>query len=107
TGKPKRIFIDFTGVTCTNCKINEQSVFSKPEFIKLFAPYHFVKLYTDAVPPEYYAPELARDAGRSIKDADEVNFPFRNKVFDSKQLPLYVILEPQLDGEIRILGIYP
>src|SRR5205814_594490 len=29
TGKPKRIFIDFTGVSCTNCKINEKSVFTK------------------------------------------------------------------------------
>ena len=28
TGKPKRIFIDFTGVSCTNCKINEKSVFT-------------------------------------------------------------------------------
>jgi thiol:disulfide interchange protein len=105
TGKPKRIFIDFTGVSCTNCKINEKNVFIKPNITKLFATFHFVKLYTDTVPPDYYAPE-ARSHARSNKDAEEINYVFRNKVFDKKNLPLYVILEPQADT-IRVLGVYP
>src|SRR5205807_779093 len=32
TGQPQRIFLDFTGKTCTNCNINEHNVFAKPEF---------------------------------------------------------------------------
>src|SRR5262249_11973033 len=50
TGERKFIFIDFTGETCTNCKINERSVFPKPEIQKLFQQYTLVKMYTDKVP---------------------------------------------------------
>jgi thiol:disulfide interchange protein len=106
TGEPKRVFIDFTGVTCTNCKINEKSVFSKTQINALFEPYIFVKLYTDTVPPQYYAKELqAEVAARAKKDADEVNLAFQRRFFD-EQLPLYVVLEPQLNGRIRIVGVY-
>src|SRR5262249_21396484 len=31
TGERKLVFIDFTGVTCTNCKYNERAIFSKAE----------------------------------------------------------------------------
>ena len=58
TGKPKRIFIDFTGVSCTNCKLNEREVFSKSQIQALFEPYIFVKLYTDTVPPKYYSADI-------------------------------------------------
>jgi thiol:disulfide interchange protein DsbD len=34
-----------------------------------------------------------------------VNLVFQRKFF-SEQLPLYVVLEPQLDGRIRIVGVY-
>ena len=109
SGTPKRIFIDFTGVTCTNCKINENSVFTKSQIHQLFEPYIVVRMYTDTVPAAYYSPELqaelARD-NRSKKDAKEVNLPFQIKLFDTEQLPLYVVIEPQLDGRIRIVGIY-
>jgi thiol:disulfide interchange protein DsbD len=108
TGEPKRIFIDFTGVTCDNCKINEKSVFTKPEISRLFAPYLLVKLYTDSVPLDYYAADVrsAPDAiGRSKEDA-KLNSSFSNQAFGSIQLPLYVIIEPKLDGTIRTLGIY-
>ncbi len=110
TGTPKRIFIDFTGVTCDNCKLNEKSVFPKPEIHNLFAPYLFVKLFTDSVPLDYYAPEIRADASaaqRSIDDAKQVNLIFSGRAFKSTQLPLYVVIEPQLDNTIRVLGIYP
>jgi thiol:disulfide interchange protein DsbD len=110
TGTPKRIFLDFTGVTCTNCKINEKSVFTKSQIHPLFEPYIFVKLYTDTVPAKYYAPdlqaELARDPGRNKRDAEAVNLAFQKAVFNTEQLPLYVILEPQLNDTIRIVGVY-
>jgi thiol:disulfide interchange protein DsbD len=109
TGTPKRLFIDFTGVTCTNCKINEKSVFTKSQISKLFDEYIVVKLFTDTVPPDYYAPELRAELAknkRSVYDAKDVNLAFQTKVFDTEQLPLYVILEPQLDATIRIVAVY-
>ena len=109
TGEPKCIFIDFTGVNCDNCKLNERSVFTKPEISRLFAPFLFVKLYTDSVPLDYYAADLRSQpdaTNRAGVDATEANGWFSNKAFGSIQLPLYVIIEPQLDGTIRTLGIY-
>jgi thiol:disulfide interchange protein DsbD len=109
-GQPKRIFVDFTGVTCVNCKINERNVFSKAEIQKLFQPYAIVQIYTDTVPKEFYAPEiraeLSSDDSRSEADAKEVNLPFQRKVFRDEQLPLYVVLEPQADGRILQVGVY-
>ena len=37
------VFVDFTGVTCTNCKLNEQNVFTRPEVRDLFKPYSLVQ----------------------------------------------------------------
>ncbi len=60
TGQRKLVFIDFTGETCTNCKLNERNVFSKPEISALFQPYELVQLYTDKVPDKYYPLERTR-----------------------------------------------
>ncbi|MBI1830733.1 MAG: hypothetical protein HYR84_04700 [Planctomycetes bacterium] len=104
---PKRIFIDFTGVSCTNCKINEKSVFTKTQIAPLFEPYIVVKLFTDTVPPQYYAKELANVSSRTQHDAEKVNLAFQKKVFGTEQLPLYAVIEPQANGRIRIVGVFP
>src|SRR5262249_7585645 len=66
TGQAKFIFIDFTGKTCTNCKLNEREVFSKPDIKALFKPFTLVQLYTDEVPDEFYSTELrAQFAGKT------------------------------------------
>jgi thiol:disulfide interchange protein DsbD len=110
TGQPKLIFVDFTGKLCTNCKINEKSVFSKPEIKRLFQPYELVQLYTDYVPNEFYPPEerarFGSDLSRQRADAVDVNLPFQQAVFNTSQLPLYVILEPRLDNTILAVGVY-
>jgi cytochrome c biogenesis protein CcdA len=110
TGRAPRIFLDFTGVICTNCRINEQSVFSKQEIQKLLRPYTIVQVYTDTVPREFYAPaiqaELANNVARSVADAEVVNQAFQRAVFDTAELPLYAVLEPQLDGKVRVVGTY-
>src|SRR5262249_47600800 len=103
----KRVFIDFTGVTCTNCKINERSVFPRPNIFPLFEPFVVVKVFTDTVPKKYYADD-AKDllkGNRQESDAD-VNLRFQKKVFDTEQLPLYVILEPQVDDSVRVVRVY-
>lgn len=45
TGKP--IFIDFTGFSCTNCRLMEKSVFNKPVVKERFKQFVLVQLYTD------------------------------------------------------------
>lgn len=108
-GKAKRIFVDFTGVGCTNCNLNEKNVFTKSQISPLFDEYIVVKLYTDTVPAKYYAPELRPELARenrSKQDAMAVNLAFQKKVFDDEQLPLYAVLEPLENGKIRIVGVY-
>ena len=49
-GKP--LFIDFTGVTCTNCREMEQNVFPVPEINRRLKEYVLVRLYTDRDRPD-------------------------------------------------------
>jgi len=92
-GKP--VFIDFTGVTCTNCKLNEKQVFSRPDVQQLFANYHLVQLYTDRVIPEFI-PEGEIQKNKSLPmELAEANSRFRNEHFNVEQLPFYVIIEPR------------
>jgi thiol:disulfide interchange protein DsbD len=109
-GQRKFVFVDFTGKTCTNCKYNEQNVFSKPDIQALLRRFALVQLYTDEVPDEFYASALRAQFGgtttRQQKDAVEVNLPFQRDVFGTEQLPLYVILEPLPDGKIRVVDRY-
>jgi thiol:disulfide interchange protein DsbD len=105
TGKPKFVFIDFTGEYCTNCKLNENNVFSKSEMRQLFKPYILARMYCDTVPVSYYAPDdrAAAESGRRETDA-RLNTKFETDVFNTAALPLYVILEPQLDGSVTVGG---
>ena len=43
----KRVFIDFTGYTCTNCRWMEANVFSKKEVEEELKKFVLVQLYTD------------------------------------------------------------
>jgi thiol:disulfide interchange protein DsbD len=103
TREKKLVFIDFTGVTCTNCRINEKSVFMKPEVKDLFSQYVRVQLFTDEIPKVSYK-EAPEDAKREA-DA-EVNQKFQKKVFKTEQLPLYVIIKPADAGQFEIVGEY-
>jgi len=109
TGERRLIFIDFTGETCTNCKINERSVFPKPEIQKLFQHYTLVRLYTDKVPDELYASALRSRFGSSTarQQADaQANLWFQKEAFNTEQLPLYVILEQLPNDKIDVVDIY-
>jgi len=99
----KPIFIDFTGETCTNCKINEKNVFVKEEVKNLFKQYVRVQLYTDVIPEAFYksAPDEAKREG----DA-EVNQKFQKATFKTEQLPLYVVVRPAGDGKFEVVGQY-
>ena len=105
SGQMSRIFVDFTGVTCKNCKDNENNVFPKPEINSLLKNFLIVKLYTDSVPKEYYDAKEKVTVDRQNADAD-VNLQFQRKVFNTETLPTYVILQPDLNGSIIDLGEY-
>jgi thiol:disulfide interchange protein DsbD len=99
------IFVDFTGVTCSNCRLNERDVFPRPEVEELLKQYTEVQLYTDTVPAKLYngsPPPLAE------RDAEAArNKEYQVGEFKTEQLPLYVILEVQADGSRKTLGVYP
>lgn len=99
----KFVFIDFTGVTCTNCKVNEKTVFVKPEVKDLFKQYVRVQLYTDEIPKASYK-EAPDDAKRET-DA-EANLKFQKAIFKTEQLPLYVVVKPVEGGQFKIVGTY-
>ncbi|HKB05863.1 MAG TPA: cytochrome c biogenesis protein CcdA [Gemmataceae bacterium] len=101
--KGGRVFVDFTGVTCTNCKLNEREVFTKPEVKELFKKYSLVQMYTDTIPEVFYE----TDPGLTRRNADaDANLEFEKKAFGEEQLPLYVILKPEPNGKTTVLGIY-
>ncbi len=89
--KGEYIFVDFTGVTCSNCKLNERQVFTKPEVQELLKQYRLVQLYTDTVPPEFY--ESFPDPKQQDADA-KINSRFQESRFGTIQLPVYVVLKP-------------
>jgi thiol:disulfide interchange protein DsbD len=93
--KRKLIFLNFTGLSCTNCSLNENNVFTRPEIEQLLKQYVLVELYTDRIPPKF--------AG--VSDAAE-NLQLHKDRFKSITLPLYVILEPLADGAYKELARY-
>ncbi|MGA1249973.1 MAG: cytochrome c biogenesis protein CcdA [Candidatus Kapaibacteriota bacterium] len=78
--KNQPIFIDFTGVTCTNCRKMEKNVFPRPQISELMGKMIKVRLYTDRNRPE-----------------DKANERMMQEQYQSAELPLYVILTP--DGK--------
>tara|TARA_B100000963_G_scaffold123990_1_gene108172 strand:+ start:1743 stop:3542 length:1800 start_codon:yes stop_codon:yes gene_type:complete len=81
----KNIFIDFTGVTCTNCRWMETNIFSINSVEELMSEYVLVSLYTDA------------GDGYLEKREYQINR------FETAALPYYVIL----DSNDKVLSEFP
>ena len=96
----KLVFVDFTGVTCSNCKANERDAF--PKVRKLLDKYVLVQMYTDDVPAGFYVtpPSLAARSAEGKR-----NLQFQSEAFKNTQLPLYAIFEPTLTGT-RVVAVY-
>ncbi len=73
----KPIFIDFTGVFCTNCRWMETNIFPKPTVKNLMSDLVRVRLYTDRK-----------------SEADKWNKNMMTSRFNSIELPLYAIISP-------------
>lgn len=67
------MLIDFTGKTCTNCKMMEKKLYPNPKIQELFGKFSRAKLYTDF--PE--------------------NKDLQLKKFNTVALPLYAIINPE------------
>src|SRR5262245_24668682 len=80
----KLVFIDFTGMLCTNCKLNERNVFTRPEVQAALGKHVLLKLYTDYVPTGI---EQVPNAEEALK--------YRNETFKTGALPLYVLVRPK------------
>ena len=101
TGRP--VFVDFTGVTCTNCKYNEENVFPRADVQELFARFERVQLYTDEVPAAAYDADPGAD---HREDEAYANRQFQVAAFKDSALPLYAVLDPRPDGTVKVLGVY-
>ena len=73
-GKP--LFVDFTGVTCTNCRWNEKNVFPRGDVTQELSQYVRVQLYTD-------------------RPGDAANQQLQLAKFGDVALPLYGVVNPQ------------
>ncbi|MCU0315826.1 MAG: DUF255 domain-containing protein [Fimbriimonadaceae bacterium] len=81
----KLIFVNFTGVTCTNCRVMEGEVFPTPEVRKRIESMVPLELYTDR--------DLAED---------RANAALREKLTKSSTNPVYVIMTP----DMQVLDIF-
>ena len=72
----KPIFIDFTGFTCTNCRLMEKYVFSKSAVEERFKKFVLVQLYTDRRTEPYISNQKILASYGTIAN------------------PLYVLLKP-------------
>ncbi len=77
----KTIFVDFTGVTCANCRYMEKNVFPVPEVAKALEGLVQVQLYTDRP-----------------TDEDRANQKLQGKLAGNQALPTYVLVRP--DGTV-------
>ena len=77
----KRVFIDFTGYTCTNCRWMEANVFVKREVEQQLNKFVLAKLFTDGEGEIY-----------------ERQQQFQEKTIQTVALPFYAVIEA--DGQI-------
>ena len=77
----KLVFVNFTGVTCTNCHWMRQNLFPKPEIAGLLKDFVMVELFTDGTGA-----------------IDEKNQKLEESMFQTVSLPFYAIVTP--DGKI-------
>jgi thiol:disulfide interchange protein DsbD len=101
SGKP--VLVDFTGVNCANCKLNERDVFPRPAIREEFQHFERVKMYTDFVPADAYK----MDPGSKTRDAEaQANSDFQLAVLKNIKLPTYAVFMPLPDGKVKLLGVY-
>jgi thiol:disulfide interchange protein len=82
----KRVFVDFTGYTCTNCRWMEANIFPKPEVEAELKKFVLSSLYTDGE-GEIYEKQQAME----------------QEMFGTVALPFYAIV----DGDGKTIATFP
>lgn len=77
----KRLFLDFTGFQCVNCRAMEQTMFPRPRVVKELKRFVCVQLHVDAQTP----PEMVKRSERYIE--------LEQRLVGTTAIPYYVILE--------------
>jgi thiol:disulfide interchange protein len=77
----RRVFVNYTGYTCTNCRYMETTVFPRPSIARLLENMVRVELYTDGISP-----------------SEQKNRAEQLEKFSTAALPFYAI--ETADGEI-------
>lgn len=85
-GEGKLVFINFTGQTCTNCRVMEKTVFPRPEVKDALKGFARAELFTDREFPE-----------------DQANAKLREELTKSSTNPVYVVMTP----DRKVLGVLP
>ena len=75
-------FLNFTGVTCTNCRWMEKNMFPDPAVKKELEKFVLAELYTD------------REDTPEHQKIDEENGRLQAEKFGTVALPLYVVVDP-------------
>ncbi len=83
----RKVFVNFTGVTCTNCRWMEDNMFTQADIRKAMDGYVLSHLYTDRFTPE-----------------DENNRKIQVKLTNQVTLPVYVIVSP--DGSVERISAF-
>jgi thiol:disulfide interchange protein len=84
----KAVFLNFTGVTCTNCRWMESNMFTEPEVKRELEQFVLAELYTDRETAE-----------------DEKNGQLQAERFATVALPLYVIVDPNGNTLAKFAGL--
>jgi len=82
----KLVFLNFTGYTCTNCKLMKANMFPRPEIAAEMSKFVLVELYTDGADAE-----------------SEANLKLQEETHKTVAIPYYVIL----DGDGTALRAFP
>jgi thiol:disulfide interchange protein len=88
----KPVFLNFTGVTCTNCRWMEKNMFPDPAVRKELDKFVLAELYTDRETPEHEAGDIKNAELMSTK-------------FNTVALPLYVVITPAGDTLAKFPGL--
>ncbi len=86
----KPVFLNFTGVTCTNCRWMEKNMFPDPLVRKELDRFVLAELFTDRETAAHQA-------------EDEKNAERQSRQFGSAALPLYAIISP----DEKTLAVFP
>jgi thiol:disulfide interchange protein len=84
----KAVFLNFTGVTCTNCRWMESNMFTVPEVKRELERFVLAELFTDRETAE-----------------DERNGQLQAEKFETVALPLYAIVDPNGDTLAKFPGL--